>query len=307
MSSSKPQIEEIIDRALAEDLGKGDVTTEALIPGDQQGTGFIVAKKEGILAGTGVAKQVFHRVDPELKVEIFLEDGARVEPGSKVAKVSGSIASILKAERVALNFLQRLSGIASETNRYVERVEGLPVRIMDTRKTTPGLRSLEKYAVRVGGGENHRMSLGDGILIKDNHLAALRSQGLNIKEIIAKARQNAPLSLREFLPPSLRGTKRRSNLQARQPQVEVEVRTVPEALEAVEAGADIVMLDNMNLEDMRKAVKSIHGRALIEASGGITLDNVRAVAETGVDFISIGALTHSARALDISLELEAQD
>jgi len=170
------------------------------------------------------------------------------------------------------------------------------VRIMDTRKTTPGLRSLEKYAVRVGGGENHRMNLGDGILIKDNHLVALRSQGLNIKEIVARARQNAPLSLR--------GAKRRSNLQARQTQVEVEVRIVSEALEAVEAGADIVMLDNMNLEDMCKAVKSIHGRAVIEASGGITLDNVRAVAETGVDFISIGALTHSTRALDISLELE---
>ena len=284
MSSSKSQIEEIVDRALAEDLGKGDVTTEALISSDQRGTGFIVAKKEGILAGIEVAKQVFHRVDPELKVEILLEDGARVKPGGKVAKVSGSIASILKAERIALNFLQRLSGIASETNRYVERVEGLPVRIMDTRKTTPGLRSLEKYAVRVGGGDNHRMSLGDGILIKDNHLAALRSQGLNIKEIIAKARQNAP----QRLP------------------VEVEVGTMSEALEAVEAGADIVMLDNMNLEDMRKAVKSIHGRALIEASGGITLGNVRAVAETGVDFISIGALTHSATALDISLELEAQ-
>jgi len=284
MSSSKLQIEEIIDRALAEDLGKGDVTTEALIPGDQQGTGFIVAKKEGILAGTGVAKQVFHQVGPELKVEMLLEDGARVKPGSKVAKVSGSIASILKAERVALNFLQRLSGIASETNRYVARVEGLPVRIMDTRKTTPGLRSLEKYAVRVGGGENHRMNLGDGILIKDNHLAGLRSKGLNIKEIVARARQNAP----QRLP------------------VEVEVGTVSEALEAVEAGADIVMLDNMSLEDMRKAVKSIHGRASIEASGGITLDNVRAVAETGVDFISIGALTHSTRALDISLELEAQ-
>jgi len=298
MLSGKPQIEEIIDRALAEDLGKGDVTTEALISGDQRGAGFIVAKKEGILAGIGVAKQVFHQVDPELKVEILLEDGARVKPGSRVAKVSGNIASILKAERVALNFLQHLSGIASETNRYVEAVKGLPVRIMDTRKTTPGLRSLEKYAVRVGGGENHRMNLSDGILIKDNHLAALRSQGLNIKEIIAKARQNAPLSLR--------GEKRRSNLQARQTQVEVEVGTVSEALEAVEAGANIVMLDNMNLEDMRKAVKSIHGRALIEASGGITLDNVRAVAETGVDFISIGALTHSARALDISLELEAQ-
>jgi len=284
MSSSKLEIEEIIDRALAEDLGKGDVTTEALIAGDQQGTGLIVAKEEGILAGTGAANQVFHRVDPELKVEILLEDGAGVKPGSKVAKVSGSIAGILKAERVALNFLQRLSGIASETNRYVARVEGLPVRIMDTRKTTPGWRSLEKYAVRVGGGGNHRMNLSDGILIKDNHLAALRSQGLNIKEIIAKARQNAP----QRLP------------------VEVEVRTVPEALEAVEAGADIVMLDNMNPEDMREAVKSIHGRALIEASGGIILDNVRAVAETGVDFISIGALTHSAKALDISLELEAQ-
>ena len=298
MSSSKSQIEETVDRALAEDLGKGDVTTEALISSDQRGTGFIVAKKEGILAGIEVAKQVFHRVDPELKVEILLEDGARVEPGSKIAKVSGSIASILKAERIALNFLQRLSGIASETNRYVARVEGLPVRIMDTRKTTPGWRLLEKYAVRVGGGENHRMNLGDGILIKDNHLMALRSQGLNIKEIIAKARQNAPLSLR--------GAERRSNLQTRQPQVEVEVGAVSEALEAVEAGADIVMLDNMNLEDMHKAVKSIHGRSLIEASGGITLDNVRAVAETGVDFISIGALTHSSRALDISLELEAQ-
>jgi nicotinate-nucleotide pyrophosphorylase (carboxylating) len=285
MSSSKPQIEEIIDRALAEDLGKGDVTTEALISSDQQGAGFIVAKKEGIMAGVGVAKQVFHRVDPDLKVEILIENGARVRPGDKVAKVSGSIASILKAERVALNFLQRLSGIASETNRYVARVEGLPVRIMDTRKTTPGLRSLEKYAVRAGGGENHRMNLGDGILIKDNHLAGLRSRGLDIKEIVARARQNAP----QRLP------------------VEVEARTVSEALEVVEAGADIVMLDNMNLEDMRKAVKSIHGRALIEASGGITLDNVRAVAETGVDFISIGALTHSARALDISLELEISD
>ena len=283
MPSNKLQIEEIIDRALAEDLGKGDVTTDALIPGDRRGTGLIVAKEEGILAGINVAKQVFHRVDPELKVDILLEDGARIKPGNKVADVSGRIASILKAERVVLNFLQRLSGIASGTNRYVEAVKGLPVRIMDTRKTTPGLRSLEKHAVKVGGGDNHRMSLGDGILIKDNHLAALRSQGLSIKEIVAKARQNSP----QRMP------------------VEVEVGTVLEALEAVEAGADIVMLDNMSLEDMRKAVKSIHGRALIEASGGITLDNVRAVAETGVDFISIGALTHSARALDISLELEA--
>jgi len=244
----------------------------------------MVAKKEGVLAGMNVAKQVFHRVDPELKVEILLEDGARVRAGTRIANVSGSVASILRAERVALNFLQRLSGIASETNRYVEAVKGLPVRIMDTRKTTPGLRLLEKHAVRVGGGENHRMSLYDGILIKDNHLAALRSQGLRIEEIVAKARQNSPQRL----------------------AVEVEVATVAEASEAVEAGADVVMLDNMSLADMREAVKSIGGRALIEASGGITLDNVRAVAETGVDSISIGALTHSVRALDISLELEAQ-
>jgi nicotinate-nucleotide pyrophosphorylase (carboxylating) len=277
-------MEEIINGALAEDLSMGDVTTETLIPGDRQGTGFIVAKQEGILAGTVVAKLVFHRVDPELKVEVLLEDGSRVKPGTKVARVAGSIASILKAERIALNFLQRLSGIASETNRYVERVKGLPVRIMDTRKTTPGLRSLEKYAVSVGGGKNHRMNLGDGILIKDNHLATLRSQGLNIKEIVAKAKQNASHRL----------------------PVEIEVGTISEALEAAEAGVDIVMLDNMRLEDMRKAVESIHGHALIEASGGITLDNVRAVAETGVNYISIGALTHSTRALDINLELEVQ-
>jgi nicotinate-nucleotide pyrophosphorylase (carboxylating) len=283
MEQRKLWVEEIIDLALAEDLVKNDVTTDALISGDQQGTGIIVAKEEGILAGIGAANQVFHRVDPELKVESLRVDGSTVKPGSKVARVSGSIASILKAERVALNFLQHLSGIASETSRYVAKVEGLPVRIMDTRKTTPSLRSLEKYAVRVGGGASHRMNLGDGVLIKDNHLVALRSQGLNINDIIAGARQNAP----QLLP------------------IEVEVKTVSEALEAVEAGADIVMLDNMNLDDMRKAVKSIKGRALIEASGGITLDNVRAVAETGVDFISIGALTHSARALDISLELEA--
>jgi nicotinate-nucleotide pyrophosphorylase (carboxylating) len=284
MPSNKLRIEEIIDRALAEDLAKGDVTTEALISTDRQGTALIVAKKEGILAGIDTAKEVFHRVDPELKLEVLLEEGARVKLGSEVARVSGSIASILKAERVALNFLQRLSGIASQTDRYVQAVKGLPVRIMDTRKTTPGLRSLEKDAVKAGGGENHRMSLGDGILIKDNHLAALGRQGLNIKEIVTRARKNSP----ERLP------------------IEVEVGTLSEALEAVEAGADIVMLDNMGLDDMRKAAKSIHGRALIEASGGITLANVRAVAETGVDFISIGALTHSATALDISLELEAQ-
>lgn len=282
MQLIEAQIEEIIDRALAEDLGWGDITTEALISSDQQGIASIVAKEQGILAGIDVAKTVFRRVDPELKMAVLLEDGAKVDSGSIITQVEGKVASILKAERVALNFLQRLSGIASETNRYVEAVKELSVQITDTRKTTPGLRLLEKYAVRVGGGENHRMNLGDGILIKDNHLAALRSLGLNLKEIIAKARQNASQRLK----------------------VEVEARTVREAMEAAEAGADIVMLDNMSLEDMHQAVESIHGSTLIEASGGVTLDKVRDVAKTGVDFISVGALTHSARALDISLKLE---
>lgn len=284
MSADRFRIDEIVDLAIAEDLGKGDITTDALITGDQQGTGLIMAKTEGILAGTEAAKQVFRRVDPKLKLELLLKDGDRLKPGSKIATVSGSIASILKAERTALNFLQRLSGIASETDRYVERVQGLPVRIMDTRKTTPGFRLLEKHAVKVGGGQNHRMSLGDGMLIKDNHLAVLRNQGRSIKQIVARARQKTPRGL----------------------LVEVEAATVLEALEAAEAGADIVMLDNMSLDDMRKAVKAIHGRALLEASGGITLDNVRAVAETGVDFVSVGALTHSVRALDISLELQGR-
>lgn len=277
-------IQEIVDRALAEDLGRGDATTEGLIRGDRRGSGVIVARQEGVLAGTAAAECVFHRVDPDLGVEILLDDGARVQPGSKVARVSGSIATILRAERVALNFLQHLSGIASKTDRYVARVKGLPVRILDTRKTIPGLRALEKYAVEVGGGKNHRMDLGDGILIKDNHLVALREQGASMREIIARARGHASQHL----------------------TLEIEVRAASEALEAVEAGADIIMLDNMNLADMRRAVELVGGRALVEASGGITLDNVRAVAETGVDFISIGALTHSARALDLSLELEPQ-
>lgn len=296
--------EDAIKRALAEDIGDGDVTTGSLIPVDWSGTGLIVVKGEGILAGIGLAREVFLRADPELKVEILMEDGARVGPGDTAARLTGSIASILKGERVALNFLQRMSGIATETGRYVENVHGMPVRVMDTRKTTPGLRALEKYAVRVGGGHNHRAGLSDGILIKDNHLAALRARGYTMKEIIARARQNAPSSGSEFAPESLKGVERPGDLRPRQMPVEVEVTNVSEAVEAADAGADIVMLDNMNLDDMREAVRAVHGRVLVEASGGITLENVRAVAETGVDMISIGALTHSVRALDISLELE---
>jgi nicotinate-nucleotide pyrophosphorylase (carboxylating) len=278
----KAQVKGLVDLALAEDLGRGDVTTNSLIPEKKTGVASILAQEKGILAGGEVARQVFHQVDPELKVRFRVKDGAALSPGEVIATVEGRAASILKAERTALNFLQRLSGIATETNRYVKAVEGLPVRILDTRKTAPGLRALEKYAVKVGGGKNHRMHLGDGVLIKDNHRAALQSEGLSIREIIARIWSNTPSAT----------------------PVEIEVNTPQEALEAAEAGANIVMLDNMSLDDMRQAVKMLRGVALIEASGKITLDTVRAVAETGVDFISVGAITHSARALDISLELE---
>jgi len=277
-----PQVKRLIRQAIAEDFSQGDVTTEALIPETSQSKASVMAKARGIIAGTEIAKQVFLKVDPKLEVDILIKDGAEVKLGDVIARIEGRTASILKAERVALNFLQRLSGIASETARYVQSVKGLPVYIMDTRKTTPGLRMLEKYAVRVGGGKNHRMHLADGILIKDNHIAVLRRRGLSIKEIVAKARHKASPELK----------------------IEVEVKTPEEAIQAAEAGADIVMLDNMNLEDMQRAVLLVKSRALIEASGGITLESVRAVAETGVDLISIGALTHSPKALDISLELD---
>jgi len=237
-----------------------------------------------MVAGGEVVRRVFLRVDPSLKVEVLIEDGKRVRPGDIVATISGRVISILKAERVALNFLNRLSGIASQTAQYVAKTSGFAVSITDTRKTTPGLRLLEKYAVRVGGGHSHRFHLGDGVLIKDNHIAALRALGMGLKDIVAKARQNAPRGL----------------------MVEVEVRTTQEALDAVDAGADIVMLDNMSPDEVRRVVSLVAGRAKIEASGGITLANVEAVARAGVDVISVGALTHSARALDISLELEPQ-
>ena len=281
---AEDQVNSIIDVALAEDRVSEDVTSMALIPPELQGKAAIQAKAEGVLAGGEIGKRVFLRVDPSLEVEALIEDGANVKPGEIVATISGRVISILKAERVALNFLQRLSGIASLTAEYVARTSGLAATILDTRKTTPGLRLLEKYAVRMGGGQNHRLHLGDGILIKDNHLAALRTLGMNLKDIVARARQNAPQGLK----------------------VEVEVGTFEEAMAAAEAGADIIMLDNMSADEMRRAVDAMPSGAVTEASGGITLDNVRTVAESGVDYISVGALTHSYRALDISLEIEAQ-
>jgi len=282
---SEQQIDSIINLALAEDISHGDVTSEILIPADLQGKASLLIKAKGVLAGIEIAKRVFFKVDPALQFEVLIEDGTKIKPGDIVAAVSGSVASILKAERVALNFLQRLSGTASQTAQYGAETRGLAVSITDTRKTTPGLRLLEKYAVRMGGGKNHRLHLGDGILIKDNHIASLRALGMSLKDIVTKAKQNAPQGLK----------------------VEVEVNSYQEAMDAVEAGADIIMLDNMSLEEMRRVVKSVPGQLKIEASGGITLANVRAVAETGVDLISIGALTHSVKALDISLELEPQN
>jgi len=284
MELPEDQIRNIIDLALAEDRVSEDVTSEALIPSELQGKASITAKAEGIVAGGEVAMMVFIGVDPSLQVEVFIEDGTGVKPGDTIATVSGTVVSILKAERVALNFLQRLSGIASLTAQYVAETQGLDVAILDTRKTTPGLRLLEKYAVRMGGGKNHRLHLGDGILIKDNHLAALRALGMSLKDIVARAKQNAPKGLK----------------------MEVEVNTVQEAWDAAEAGADIIMPDNMSPDEMRRVVDTIPSGVETEASGGVTLENIRSVAETGVDFISVGALTHSYKALDISLELEPQ-
>jgi len=281
---SDEQLDAIVDLALDEDTGHGDVTSEALIPPDLSGKASLLVKEKGVLAGIEVASRVFHRVDPLLKIDVLTKDGLVIEPGDIVATIAGSVISILKAERTALNFLQRLSGIASLTAQYVAEIRGLNARIFDTRKTTPGLRLLEKYAVRMGGGQNHRQHLGEAVLIKDNHIAALHAMGMSLKDIVAKARQNAPAGI----------------------TIEVEVTNTRETLEALKAGADIIMLDNMSINEMRQAVNIAGGKAKIEASGGITLANVRQVAMTGVDIISIGALTHSFKALDISLEVESQ-
>jgi nicotinate-nucleotide pyrophosphorylase (carboxylating) len=281
LEMTEEQINKIIDLALYEDTAWGDITSQILMPPEQKGKAVIIAMDEGMLAGGDIAKLVFLRAEPSLEVDILTQDGKKLKPGDAVATISGSVTSILKGERVALNFLSHLSGVASETARYVARVKGLSI-ITDTRKTSPGLRVLEKYAVRMGGGQNHRLHLGDGVLIKDNHIAALRKMGLSLKDIISKAKQNAP----------------------RKTKIEVEVNTAQEALEAAQAGADVIMLDNMSPGEIKRVVALIPEPVKLEASGGITLDNAHTVAMTGVDFISVGAITHSAKALDFSLEIE---
>ncbi len=274
-------VDRVVEAALAEDLPWGDPTTDNLIPAGVRARAEAVVKAEGVIAGLPVFERVFCRLDPRVRVELYCHDGAAVRPGDVVALVEGPARSILRAERVALNFLQRLSGIATLTARYVAAVSGLPCRIVDTRKTTPGLRFLEKYAVRMGGGANHRFGLSDGILVKDNHLALLRREGISLPTALADLRRRIPHGVR----------------------IQVEVESLAEAEAALAAGADALLFDNMPLDLLRQGVALARGRAITEASGGITLENVRAVAETGVDLISVGALTHSARALDVSLEL----
>ena len=282
MSQLPPEVYTLIDAALSEDQAFNDPTTGTLIPPDIRAVGALRAKAVGVVAGVDVAKSVFHRVDPSLEIEVRMADGSPVSPGDEIARVGGSAASILKAERVALNFMQRMSGIASDTNRYVQAVEGCAARIVDTRKTAPGHRYLDKYAVRMGGGHNHRLNLADGILIKDNHIEALRSREMGLGEVVRTAIARASHTIR----------------------VEVEVETLEQLREALEAGAHIIMLDNMPVDTMREAMSIVDGRAVVEASGGINLETVRDVAETGVDLISVGSLTHSTSALDISLDLE---
>ena len=276
MAVATDTLERAVLAALAEDLGAGDVTTEATVPEHAVGTGELLLKESGVVCGLRVAESTFRALDPEIRFEALTSDGKTVsEPPSIVARVTGSERAILTGERVALNFLGRLSGIATLTRRYVDAIDGTGVAVLDTRKTTPGLRALEKHAVACGGGHNHRFGLDDAVLIKDNHLRAAGS----ITEAVRLVRVTTDLP------------------------IEVECEMLAQVGEALELGVDAILLDNMTLAELREAVSLTAGRARLEASGGVNLDTIRAIAETGVDEISVGALTHSARSLDVSLEL----
>lgn len=268
-------VEELVRHALAEDVGSGDVTTEAIVDPGAVGCAELLAREPGVVFGLEVVETVFRTLDARLSVDRLVEDGALVEPGTRVARVAGPLRPILTGERVALNLLGRLSGIATLARCYVQAVSGTGVTILDTRKTTPGLRALEKRAVAAGGGRNHRFGLDDGVLVKDNHLRAAGS----VAAAVSRLREATDLP------------------------IEVECETLVQVSEALAAGVDAILLDNMTLADLRAAVELVAGRAWLEASGGITLESVRAVAETGVDAISIGALTHSAPSLDVALEV----
>jgi nicotinate-nucleotide pyrophosphorylase (carboxylating) len=267
---------DLIHRALEEDIGPSDITTSLLIPDENESRALYIAKGIFVLAGLPFSREVFQILDPSISFKVFYNEGANVIKGDVVAEVHGKTRAILSGERVSLNILQRLSGIATLTSMYVHKIKGLKAKIVDTRKTTPCQRFMEKYAVRMGGGGNHRFGLFDGILIKDNHIEAVGS----IKEAVKLAKSSHHLA-----------------------KIEVEVENLYDLKEAIKAGADIVMLDNMSVSDIKEAVKISNGRVLLEASGGVKLENVRDIAEAGVDLISVGALTHSAVAVDISLKI----
>lgn len=276
-------VRDSVARALAEDLSAGDVTTQALFPEAVPAVGTIVAEERDglVVAGLAVAVEVFRQVDSALACTPTVADGDRILHGTTVLTITGDGRSLLKGERVALNFLQRLSGIATLTAKFCAAVKGCNVKIVDTRKTTPGLRTLEKWAVTLGGGHNHRFGLGDGILIKDNHLALAQGDVARACRLVMERAKRAPHGLK----------------------IEVEVRTLDEAQAALDGGADIILLDNMDAPSIRKAVELIKGRAATEASGGVTLANVRGIAEAGPDYISVGALTHSAPAASLSMDI----
>ena len=270
----------ILINALLEDIEEGDVTTNTIIPKNHRSKAVLIAKEDFVLAGLPFTERIFKLINSALKFKANKKDGDIVKKGAVIAMINGNTRSLLTAERTALNLLQRLSGIATLTCRFVEKVKGLPVKIIDTRKTTPGLRTFEKYAVRAGGGKNHRFGLFDGILIKDNHINAAGG--------IEKAVMMAKLKAQHML------------------KIEVEAKNIREVRSALSAGAEIIMLDNMSIEDIKKSVKLIRSqnpKIIIEASGNINLENIKAVAETGVDLISVGALTHSAAAVDISMDI----
>src|SRR4051812_48349203 len=273
------KLEEVVRDALTEDRAFNDITTIATVVSDRRSRATLTARQNGVVAGVPLALEAFRLLDQKVSIRVDHEDGARVKAGEPVLFVTGHARGLLSAERVALNYIQRLSGIATLTCKYADLVKGTRAKILDTRKTTPGWRALEKYAVRAGGGTNHRMDLASGVLIKDNHLSALDG---DVAKAVSRARELAP-----------RGT-----------QIEVECDRLDQVQRAVEAGADIILLDNMPPEVLREAVSSVGGRAILEASGGVNLSTVRAIAETGVDWISIGALTHSAPSMDLGLDFE---
>lgn len=271
-------IRDVLEKAYKEDMPSGDITTDYIVPENAYSRAYMITKQEGVIAGIEICVEAFKMLDPDIKINTLVKDGDFVEAGTRILEIEGKSRALLKAERTALNLLQRLSGIATITRLYVEKIIGYDTKVADTRKTTPGLRALEKYAVRAGGGTNHRFSLSDGVLIKDNHIKAAGG----IKKAVEAAREHIPHTAR----------------------IEVETETLEQVREALESGADIIMLDNMPADIMKQAVEIIKHRAVTEASGNVTLDNIQEIAATGVDIISVGALTHSVKSLDISLKFE---